>query len=191
MFAVFFQAMNRKLFVVVLAVALVGAGVASSAILIPPANAPLPVIAKQYLNEIAGLKARPIVVRCVTFPGESIPAAGFVTLGAAHILGNTIYLSTRYVCKPLAVAWRNAPIFTGRARPSIPLASVDAVETVAHEWFNTRGVRTECHAVQYTWKWLRRGDYPPSFLRAARRHLMDNGRRPPGYKIPANCLGPT
>jgi hypothetical protein len=183
--------LRRLLSAGIAALALAGAGLAANGL--PPAAAPLPVIAKQYLKEIAESKARPISVRCITFPGEVDP--GFIILGAARLNGNVLYLSTRYVCEPLAVAWRNAPIFTGHAQPSIPLASVDAVETVAHEWFHTRGVsseeRTECHAVQYTWKWLRRGAYSATFLRAARCHLLDNRRRPLAYKIPPNCLGPT
>jgi hypothetical protein len=117
---------------------------------------------------------------------------GFVIYGAAIVKGNTMLLSNRYVCQPLAYAYRQAPIFTGHSRTALPFNSIDAVETVAHEWFHTRGVvseeQTECHAVQYTWKWLRRGAFPASFLAAARRHLLDNSRRPPGYKIPAGCL---
>jgi hypothetical protein len=179
--------------IIVLAVVIAGAAGASADTGLPPPDSPLPVIAAQYLKEISELKAHGISVRCVTFPHEGVP--GFTVFGAARLRGHVLYLSLRYVCRPLAVAYRSAPIFTGHSQPTLPFSSVDAVETVAHEWFHTRGVeseeRAECHAVQYTWKWLRRSDLRPTYLAAARRHLLDNSRRPPQYKVPANCLGPT
>jgi hypothetical protein len=179
-----------------IAVSIAALGLCTAAIAdngLPARTAPLPVIAKLYLKEIAESKARPISVHCVNFPPWLYP--GYKVLGLAFIRGNALYLSTKYVCEPLAAAYRNAPIFTCHAQASMPLAAVDAVETVAHEWFHTRGVsneeRTECHAVQYTWKWLRRGDLSSAFLLRAKRYLLDNRLRPPAYKIPPNCLGPT
>jgi hypothetical protein len=157
---------------------------------VPPADAPPVVIATQFLIEISESKTKPMAVGCVTFPDEG--SKGFVIYGAAIVRGNVMLLSTRYVCQPLAYAWRHSPIFTGQSQPTLPFSSIDAVETVAHEWFHTRGVasekQAECHAVQYTWKWLRRSSRSASFLAAARRHLLDNSRRPPGYKIPSGCL---
>lgn len=178
----------------ILVVCVFTAGIASAATVpLPPPDSPLPVIAAQYLHEISESKARGIGVRCVIFLDES--AKGFVFFGAARLRGHVLYLSLLYVCLPLAVAYRRSPIFTGHPEHTLPFSSVDAVETVAHEWFHTRGVaseeRTECHAVQYTWKWLRRSDLSRAYLAAARRHLLDNSRRPPQYKIPASCLGPT
>jgi hypothetical protein len=148
------------------------------------------VIAAQYLLEISELKTKPMAVACVTFPDER--SKGFIIYGAAIVKGNLMLLSSRYVCQPLAYAYRNAPIFTGHARSTLPFSSIEAVETVAHEWFHTRGVaneeQAECHAVQYTWKWLRRSNLSASFLASARRHLLDNSRRPTDYKVPAGCL---
>ncbi len=183
-----------KVLTVAFVVCALGATVASAGTSpLPPADSPLTVIAAQFLREISESKANGVSIRCVTFPDES--AKGFIYLGAARLRGHVLYLSLRYVCRPLAVAFRSAPFFTGQPQPTVPFSSLDAVETVAHEWFHTRGVAseqiTECHAVQYTWKWLRRSNRSRSYLAAARRHLVDNSRRPPEYKIPANCLGPT
>jgi hypothetical protein len=147
-------------------------------------------IAAQYLLEISESKSKPIVVACATIPDKLTP--GYVFLGGAVLKGNVMLLSTKYVCQPLAYAFRHAPIFTGHAQPTLPFSSVDAVEIVANEWFNTQGVanvkNSICHAVEYTWKWLRRSDLSPSFLAAARRHLLDNGLRPEGYAVAPGCL---
>jgi hypothetical protein len=183
--------MRKGLAPIVLAFALVGAG-AADADSLPPPNSPLPVIAMQFLREVGELKLRPnLTVRCVNFSTLGDP--GSIIRGAALLRGNVLYLSTRYVCTPLAGVWRTSPIFTGSDRSSISLAGVDAIETVAHEWFHTQGIaneeRTECHAVRYTWKWLQRSDLAPMFLSQLKRHLIDNSRRPPGHKIPATCLG--
>jgi hypothetical protein len=166
-----------------------GLGATSS---VPPADAPPVVIAAQYLIAISESKTKPMAVACVTFPAEG--SKGFVVDGAAIVKGNVMLLSTRYVCQPLAYAWRHAPIFTGHQESTLPFSSVDAVETIAHEWFHTRGVASEgtaeCHAVQYTWKWLRRSNLSPDFVAIARQHLLNNSRRPPGYKIPSKLPAP-
>lgn len=169
------------------------AGVALGDTGIPPANAPLPVIAKEFLKEIAESKARPIAVKCVTFPSEA--AHGVLVLGRTSLRGNVMSLSKRWVCEPLATLWRSSPTFTGNMHPTVSLLSVLALDALAHEWFHTRGVsveeRTECHAVQYTWKYLRRSLYSPTQLGRARRFLLSDSWRPAAYKIPSNCLGPT
>lgn len=180
----------RLLVWLVVCSALVAAGALGATSPVPAADAPPVVIAAQFLIEISESKTKPMAVACVTFPDEG--SKGFVIYGAAIVRGNVMLLSTRYVCQPLAYAWRHSPIFTGQPELTLPFSSIDAVETVAHEWFHTRGVaseeQTECHAVQYTWKWLRRANLSASFLAVARRHLLDNSRRPPGYKIPSGCL---
>jgi hypothetical protein len=155
-----------------------------------PANSSPVQIAAQYLLEISESKSKPIVVACATIPDKLTP--GYVFLGGAVLKGNVMLLSTKYVCQPLAAAYRLSPIFTGHAEPTLPLSSVDAVEIVANEWFNTQGVanirRSICHAVEYTWKWLRRSDLSPAFMAVARRHLLDNGLRPEGYAVAPGCL---
>ena len=165
-----------------------GALAASSPVL--PANSSPSAIAAQYLLEISESKSKPIIVACATIPDKLTP--GFVFLGGAVLKGNVMLLSTKYVCQPLAYAYRQSPIFTGHAQPTLPFGSVDAVEIVANEWFNTQGVanvrRSICHAVEYTWKWLRRSDLSPAFMAAARRHLLDNGLRPEGYAVAPGCL---
>jgi hypothetical protein len=147
-------------------------------------------IAAQYLLEISESKSKPILVACATIPDKLTP--GYVFLGGAVLKGNVMLLSTKYVCQPLAYAYRRSPIFTGHSQPTLPFSSVDAVEIVANEWFNTQGVadirRSICHAVEYTWKWLRRSDLSPAFMVAARRHLLDNGLRPEGYAVAPGCL---
>jgi hypothetical protein len=147
-------------------------------------------IAAQYLLEISESKSKPIAVACVTIPDKLTP--GYIFLGGAVLKGNVMLLSTKYVCQPLAFAFRRSPIFTGHAQPTLPFSSLDAVEIVANEWFYTQGVadvrRSICHAVEYTWKWLRRSDLSPAFMAAARRHLLDNGLRPEGYAVAPGCL---
>lgn len=167
-------------------------GVAAPPPGIPPANAPPVEIAGQFLLEISELKTKPMLVACVTI--HHMGPQNFVFLGGAIVKGNVMLLSTHYVCQPLAYAWRHSPIFTGRSQPSLPLSSIDAVEIVAQEWFHTQGLvsppRSTCRAVEYTWKWLRRSDLSPSFLALARRHLLNNSLRPPGYTVSASCLDP-
>lgn len=113
-------------------------------------------------------------------------------MGGAILKGNVMLLSLRAVCQPLQSIWRNAPIYTGHAEPTLPLSAVDAIEIVANEWFVTQGViegqRALCKAVQYTWKWLRRSDLSSSFLAVARAHLLDQALLPSGYVITPSCL---
>ena len=165
-----------------------GAFVSTSPVL--SANSSPVQIAAQYLLEISESKSKPIIVACATIPDRLTP--GIVFLGGAVLKGNVMLLSTKYVCQPLAYAWRHSPIFIGHSEPTLPLSSVDAVEIVANEWFATQGVanlkNSICHAVEYTWKWLRRSDLSPAFLTAARRHLLDNGLRPNGYAVAPGCL---
>jgi hypothetical protein len=158
---------------------------------IPPADASPVEIAGQYLLEISELKTKPMLVACVTI--QHTGPQGFVFLGGAIVKGNVMLLSARFVCQPLAYAWRQSPIFTGHSQQTLPFSSIDAVEIVAQEWLHTQGVvstqRSICRAVQYTWKWLRRSDFSRSFLAIARRHLLDNGLRPAGYSVSTSCLG--
>jgi hypothetical protein len=176
--------------VVVLCRALAPASGHAATIDLPPANAAPVTIAAQFLIEISESKTKPMAVGCVTITGDG--SQDFVFDAAAVVKGNVMLLSMRYVCEPLAYAWRHAPIFTGKPESTIPFPSIAAVETLARAWFATRGIanepRAECHAVQYTWKWLRRSDLAPSFLVTARRHLVNAGGRLPGYEIPPSCL---
>ncbi len=152
---------------------------------VPPPNAQPAEVAGQYLGEISELKSKPMLVVCVSVP-RNVPF-GITFLGGAVVKGNVMILSLSSVCRPLQLAWRDSPIFTGHAQPTLPYSSVDAVEIVANEWFATRGVtsgpRALCKAVQYTWKWLRRSDLSPSFVAAARAHLLDQALLPSGYVI--------
>jgi hypothetical protein len=157
---------------------------------VPPANAQPAEVAAEYLGQISELKSKTMVVACVTVPRNVAPGVTF--MGGAIVKGNVMVLSRSAVCQPLQVAWRNSPIFTGHAESSLPFSSVDAVEIVANEWFVAQGVANGqyalCKAVQYTWKWLRRSNVSPSFLAAARKHLLDQALLPSGYVITPGCL---
>jgi hypothetical protein len=158
---------------------------------VPPANAPPAQVAAQYLGQISELKSKTMLVLCVQIP-RTVPS-GITFMGGAIVKGNAMVLSLSAVCEPLQALWRSSPIFTGQAQASLPMSAVDAIEIVANEWFVTQGVsngkRALCKAVQYTWKWLRRSDLPPSFLVAARAHLLDQALLPSGYAITSTCLG--
>jgi hypothetical protein len=167
------------------------AGVAGAAPpAVPPANAQPAAIAGDYLGQISELKSKTMVVACVGIPRNVAP--GITFMGGAIVKGNIMVLSLSAVCQPLQAAWRNSPIFTGHAEPTLPFSSVDAVEIVANEWFVTQGVangqRALCKAVQYTWKWLRRSDLSRSFLAATRARLLDQALLPSGYLITPGCL---
>jgi hypothetical protein len=168
-----------------------GAALATPPLSVPPANAPPPAqVAAQYLGQISELKSKTMLVLCAEIPRNV--ASGITFMGGAIVKGNAMVLSMSAVCKPLQALWRSSPIFTGQAASSLPLNSIDAVEIVANEWFVTQGVKDEtralCKAVQYTWKWLRRSDLSPSFLEAARSHLLDQALLPSGYVITPTCL---
>lgn len=181
--------MRQGILAVVTALALAGMAAAAPPS-VPPANAQPAEIASDYLGQISELKSKTMVVVCVGIPRNVPP--GITFMGAAIVKGNVMVLSLSAVCQPLQAAWRNSPIFTGHAEPTLPLSSVDAVEIVANEWFVTQGVsngqRALCKAVQYTWKWLRRSDMSRSFLAAARAHLLDQALLPSGYVITPGCL---
>jgi len=139
--------------------------------------------ARQLLLELSESTDTRVVVRCVTQSALGDDGAG-QAFGSTWVGGSVILLSARYVCAPLA-----------RMRPSSPAISdteLDAVVTVAHEWFHTRGVDdervTECYAVRLTWEWIRRASsYTPRAREAAKRHLLDNSLRPPAYKLASSC----
>jgi hypothetical protein len=157
---------------------------------VPPANAQPAQVAAEYLGQISELKSKTMLVVCLGIP-RNVPA-GITFMGGAVVKGNVMVLSLSGVCKPLQLAWRTSPIFTGHAASTLPYSAVDAIEIVANEWFATQGVtngkRALCKAVQYTWKWLRRSDLSPSFVAAARAHLLDQGLLPSGYLITPGCL---
>lgn len=185
------RAMRRGLIVVAASFVIIAPdATAATPASLPPANAPPVEIAAQFLGQISESKSKPMVVACVSIPDDLTP--GIVFVGAAIVRGNVMLLSSRYVCQPLADIWRSAPVFTGHAQLTIPFSAVDAIEIIENEWFHTQGVvsgaNSMCRAVEYTWKWLRRSDLSPAFLAAAQQHLLDNGLRPAGYAIPADCL---
>lgn len=156
----------------------------------PPANAGPAVVAGQFLTAISESKSKAMLVVCVAIRRNVAP--GITFMGGAIVKGNVMVLSESAVCHPLQIAWRDSPIFTGRAEASLPFSSVDAVEIVANEWFVTQGVnsgpRALCKAVQYTWKYLRRSDLSRDFLATARTHLLDQALLPSGYVITPSCL---
>jgi len=176
-------------------VAMIGAlAVASGAMAapppVPPATAQPAEVAAEYLGQISELKSKTMLVACLRLPRDT--PSGITFMGGAIVKGNVMVLSLSAVCQPLQVDWRNSPIFTGHSESTLPFASVDAIEIVANEWFVTQGVasgqRALCKAVQYTWKLLRRSDLSPSFLAAARAHLLDQALLPSGYVITPGCL---
>jgi len=76
---------------------------------------------------------------------------------------------------------------------NLSFISLDTIERLAHEWFDTRGVaneeQTERNAVKYTRKWVpRSARLTPAGRVAARRHLLDNRNRSPEYRIPLGCI---
>ena len=139
--------------------------------------------ASQLLLGLSGFMEEGVVVRCATQRAlggsDQMPV-----LGTTRVRGSVVYLSTRHVCAPLA--WLKP------SSPTISAAELDAVVTVAHELFHTRGVEderlTECSAVRLTWKWVQRiSSYTTGARAAAKRHLLDNSLRPPGYKLAPSC----
>ena len=155
----------------------------------PPAAGISPAAAAgQYLIQISESKAKPIPIVCATIPDDA--ASGVVFLGGALVKNKAMVLSLSAVCQPLQVAWHNA--LSGHAQSTLPFGTVDAIEIMAKEWFVAQGItsaqRALCKGAQYTWKWLRRSDLSPSFLTAARTHLLDRALLPPGYTITAGCL---
>ncbi len=139
--------------------------------------------ASRLLFELSESREERVVARCVSQSalGES---GGVLVFGMTTVRGDVLYLSTRYVCVPLA---RMSPL-----SPTISNVEIDAVKTVAHEWFHTRGVEnervTECYAVRLTWKWIQQGSsYTPRARAAARQHLLDNSHREAGYKLGPGC----
>ncbi len=157
---------------------------------VPPANAQPAAVAAEYLGQISELKSKTMLVVCVGIPRDVAP--GITFMGGAIVKGNVMVLSLSAVCQPLQFIWRNSPIFTGQAESTLPYSSIDAIEIVANEWFTAQGItngqRGLCKAVQYTWKLLRRSDLSPSFLAAARAHLLDQALLPSGYVITSSCL---
>jgi len=139
--------------------------------------------ARQLLLELSESMETRVVVRCVTQKALGDDGEG-QAFGSTWVGGSVISLSTRYVCAPLA---RMSP-----SSPTIRDTELDAVVTVAHEWFHTRGVAdervTECYAVRLTWEWIQRvSSYTPRARAAAKRHLLDNSLRPPAYKLASSC----
>lgn len=137
----------------------------------------------QLLWELSESKNRRVSGRCVP---QRLLGGGkdWRTLGMARVGGNIFYVSSRYVCTPLA------QVMSDRFNPRLTRAQVDAIVTVAHEWFHTRGVSrehvAECHAVRWAWKWLKRSG-PYTNLEQMRRFLLDNSYRPVGYKLAPTC----
>jgi hypothetical protein len=145
--------------------------------------------AVQVLRELTELHVRQFEISCV--PHAILqrvappPGPSEVTVGLARLHGKVLYLDRSLVCAPLRVYY----LHQGPVRFSDQLLlGLDAVAvTYGFTLGLSRYYVAECYGVRVVWKWVRRSDPGYETAVKARRYLLDNSYRPPGYKLKPSC----